>query len=59
MDPPGEEQCSCRLANLQNPPLLSCRYFLTPLNTRDSINCFKRTLSFYRCSILDADVKLN
>jgi hypothetical protein len=45
MDPPREEQCSCRLANVQNPSLLSCRYFLTPLNTCDSINCFKLSLS--------------
>src|SRR3954468_24680643 len=45
MDPPGEEQCSCRLANLQNtPPSLSCRYFVAPLNTRDSIDCFKLSL---------------
>jgi hypothetical protein len=43
----------------KHPSLLSCRYFLTSLNTRDSINCFKRALSLYRCSILDADVKLS
>src|SRR2546423_5962939 len=35
--PPGQ--------STKHPSLLSCRYFLTPLNTRDSINCFKRSLS--------------
>jgi hypothetical protein len=35
--PPGQ--------STKHPSLLSCRYFLTPLNTRDSINCFKRALS--------------
>ena len=29
----------------KRPSLLSCRYFLIPLNTRDSINCFKRARS--------------
>ena len=30
----------------KHPSRLSCRYFLTTQNTRDSINCFKRSLSF-------------
>jgi len=35
--PPGQ--------STKYPSLLSCRYFLTPLNTCDSINCFKLSLS--------------
>jgi hypothetical protein len=35
--PPGQ--------STKHPSLLFCRYFLTPLNTRDSIDGFKRALS--------------
>ena len=35
----------------KRPSLLSCRYFLTPLNTCDSINCFKLFLSLFFLSI--------